>query len=1070
MSEIHNHENHENSKMTNEVDSVKKGERPQIEHNSDYWLTLEQYNNDPEFKSKVEEEFKSSPLREGMESEGEDGFARREFLKLMGASIALASASCVRRPVQKIVPYNKQPEEITFALPNYYTSSYFDGSEALGLLIKTREGRPIRIEGNPSHPLSLGAVSSRAQAAILNLYDPERLQKAKRNLLNEKRTNKETVDITWEDLDTKVTEQLKKGGVALLTPSYNSPSTRAVLSDFVSAFGAQHISWEPLATDDVSSGQRVSYGEEAVPFYQFDKAKLIVSIDADFLGAWGASTIYLKQFGRARKNPELMNKLVVFDSNYSLTGANADVRVKSKPSLQLDIACGLVAELVSSGKIAATEANKNLVSIGQGVAQKLGIEAALFSKIASDLWESKGKSIVVAGGLPARTEEALALQVVVNYLNSVLANDGSTILSQGLAAGYKSSYAELMQLVQNMNEGKVKTLIIHRSNPLYALPKEIGFQEALKKVEMVVYSGDRMDETASFSHIIATDNHPMENWGDAEIGRGVYSIQQPTLRPMYDTRSFQLSLMTWAYLLEKGSKRLTTYETFHDFVKAVWREEILPQTSKGKDFESAWGEALQKGFVGEMKVSTARSFKSDSLNSVKKVLGSQTGFELVLYPTVQLGDGSLANVPWLQELPDPITKIVWDNYASVSVQTAANLKLKEGQILEITVAGKKMEVPVHIQPGLHNDVLAIAVGYGRTHVGKVGNKIGFNSFELATVKNKSLVFSGLSVDVKPTKKSYELACPQGHHTMEGRQIVVEATLKDYMKQKDANIHRHKIWSLWSGHQYNGHKWGMAIDLNVCSGCSACVTACQSENNIHVVGKKYVIEGREMHWIRVDRYYTGTPENAEVVFQPMMCQHCDNAPCETVCPVLATMHSPEGLNEMIYNRCVGTRYCSNNCPYKVRRFNWFNYAKLIEKPTHMSLNPEVTVRPRGVMEKCTFCVQRIKAAKHEAKLEERKIVDGDVKTACQTSCPSEAIVFGDLNDPNSKVSQAFNIDKEPRAYAVLEEWHAAPSVRYLSKIRNNDKLTEAKHKSPGHGATDDHAMKTQNNLQGKGELV
>lgn len=1050
MSEIQSHENNQ-----------KRSGPPKIEHNTDYWVTLEQYNNDPAFRAQVEEEFKSSPLREGMESEGQDGFARREFLKLMGASVALASASCVRRPVQKIVPYNKQPEEITFAVPNYYTSSYFDGAEALGLLVKTREGRPIHIEGNPNHPLSGGAVSSRAQAAILNLYDPERLQKAKRNLLNEKRTNKETVDISWDDLDTKVTEQLKKGGVALLTPSYNSPSTRAVVADFTAAFGAQHVSWEPLATDDVALGQKISYGEEVVPFYQFDKAQMIVSIDADFLGAWGPATISTKQFGRARKNPENMNKLVVFDSNYSLTGANADVRIKSKPSLQLDIVCGLIAELSAAGKVSAPG---SLTQIGQGVATKLGIEAALFSKIASDLWENRGKSIVVAGGLPTRTEESLALQVAVNYLNSVLGNDGVTISSQGLSAGQKSSYVELMQLVQNMKDGKVKTLIIHRSNPLYSLPKEVGFAEALNKVEMIVYAGDRMDETASYCHMIATDNHPMENWGDAEIGRGVYSIQQPTIRPMYDTRSFQLSLMTWAYLLEKGSKRLTTYETFHDFVKAFWKEEVAPQVARGKDFETFWSETLQKGFAGEVRNGSSRNFRSDSLSAVKKVL-NQTGYEIVLYPTVQLGDGTLANVPWLQELPDPVTKIVWDNYASMSVKTAADLKLKEGQIVEISVSGKKMEVPVHIQPGLHDQVLAIAVGYGRTHVGKVGNKVGFNSFELASLKNNSLVFSGILAEIKVTKKTYELACPQGHHTMEGRQIVVEATLKDYMKQKDANIHRHKTWSMWSGHQYTGHKWGMAIDLNVCTGCSACMTACQSENNIHVVGKKYVIQGREMHWIRIDRYYTGTPENAEVVFQPMMCQHCDNAPCETVCPVVATMHSNEGLNEMIYNRCVGTRYCSNNCPYKVRRFNWFNYAKLIEKPTHMALNPEVTVRPRGVMEKCTFCVQRIKSVKNKAKLEDRKIVDGDIKTACESSCPTNAIVFGDLNDPNSRVSQAFNLEKEPRAYAVLEEWHAAPSVRYLSKIRNNDKVTESKHGSDkGHG--NDHAV---NNIE-KGAQV
>lgn len=1041
MSDIHNHEDHhEDHSHGDEVMAAKKSARPQIERNNKYWQNLEQYNNDPKFWELAEKEFRSSPLQE-TESSAEGGWARREFIKLMGASLAMASASCIRRPVQKLVPYNKQPEEVTLGVPNFYTSTYFDGSEALGLLIKTREGRPIKIEGNPSHPINKGGVSARAQASLMSLYDPERLQGPKRNLFNDKRSNKEAVGVSWDDLNTKVSEQLKKGGVALLTGASASPSTRAVYSDFSSAFKANHVVWEPLAYEDVREGQQSAYGDAQVPYYRFDKAKIIVSIDADFLGTWVSPVAFAKQFSQSRRDPAKMSKLVVFDSHYSLTGANADIRFRIKPSLQLDVVCGLISELVSKGRGGSSDGIKSAAAIGKDVHQRLGIEKALFAKIASDLWDNRGQSLVVAGGLATQTQDSKALQAAVNLLNSMLDNDGKTILAKSGQSGLRSSNKDILDLIQDMKNGKVKTLLIHRTNPLYTLPKELGFEDAMKKVEMIVYGSMFMDETAQQSHYIATDNHPLENWGDAEVVSGVFSIQQPAIAPMYDTTSFQLSLMTWAFMLKQGSKRLQTYETFYDFVRAYWREEILPKAGRGQGFEDFWGHALETGFVGEQASSSARSYRTGSASDIKKTI-TPSAMELVLYPTVQLGDGTLSNVAWLQELPDPVTKIVWDNYAMLSLKAAESLKLKEGSVIEITVNGKKMEVPVHIQPGLHDEVIAMAVGYGRTRAGKVGNGVGFNAYDLASAKDGQIVYSGHSVAIKKLSRTHELACPQGHHTMEGRQIVVEATLEDYKKDKGANIHRHKTWSLWSGHAYNGHKWGMVIDQNTCTGCSACMTACQSENNIQVVGKKYVMQGREMHWIRIDRYYTGTPESAAVVFQPMLCQHCDNAPCETVCPVLATMHSSEGLNEMIYNRCVGTRYCSNNCPYKVRRFNWFNYAKLIEKPTHMALNPDVTVRVRGVMEKCTFCVQRIKESKAKAKLNGEAIKDGDVKTACQVVCPSDAIVFGDLNDDNSEVAKLFK--KDERAYAVLEEWGAAPSVRYLSKIRNNDQVTAAPH--------------------------
>jgi len=1020
----HDHHDHDHAK-----------EAAPKERDSRYWLSLEQWSQDPEFQKMAEQEFMSSPLKE---SDGEDGWARREFLKLMGASLAMASAGCIRRPVEKVLPYSKQPEEVTLTVPNFYTSTYFDGTEALGLLVKTREGRPLKIEGNPKHPLSKGGTSARAQAHILSLYDPERIKGPLRNLLNKAKTNRDTIDIKWEEIDDATVKQLAKGGVAVLTGAINSPSTRAVVGDFCQAFGAKHVMWEPLAHEEIREGQKASYGEEVVPLYRFDKAKMIVSIDADFLGTWLTPTIFNRQFSMARKDIQNMSKLVVFDSAYSLTGANADVRVRIKPSQQISVVMGLAHEVAKKmgGMKPALEPFAN-------VASEIGIEPALLSKMAEDLVANRGKSLVVAGGLPTLTGKSVELQIAVNYLNSVLGNDGVTVDSKAGLPGLGASYQDLAQLVDGLNKGSVKTVIIHGCNPIYSLAESFGFHEAIKKAELVLYTGDRNDETGQVANYIIPDHHSLEGWNDAEIGRGLYSIHQPTIRPMYDTRSFQLSLMTWAFMAKKGPKRIQQFETYYDYLRNVWKEEIHSKVGKGKSFDDMWDEALQEGVVGTQTSGGSRTFRADALNSVKPT--KSEGFELVLYPTVQLGDGRLANVSWLQELPDPVTKICWDNYVSISLATAEKLKVKEGHLMDISVNGKTYKLPAHIQPGLHNDVLAVPVGYGRTAAGKVGTGIGLNAYQMVSYQKGMPIYSGAKAEVKNTGLKYDLANPQGHHTMEGRQIVVEATLKEYLKDPAAGKHQHHIFSIWSGHAYNGHKWGMGVDLNSCTGCNACVIACQSENNIPVVGKKYVIQGREMHWIRIDRYYTGYPENAQVVFQPLMCQHCDNAPCETVCPVAATVHNSEGLNDMVYNRCVGTRYCSNNCPYKVRRFNWFKYAKLIEKPRHLALNPDVGVRTHGVMEKCSFCVHRIKESKNRAKLEKRELKDGEVITACAQACPTDAIVFGDMNDPNSKVAQMF---KDPRGYALLEEFHAAPNVRYMTKIRNNDQESLKGHDSKG----------------------
>jgi len=1018
-----------------------------------YWQSLEQWGNDPEFQKMVETEFRSSPLREEELKAGDQdgGWARREFLKLMGASLAMASTACVRRPIQKIVPYNKAQEEVTFGTPNYYTSVYFDGQEGFGLLVKTREGRPIKVEGNPSHPFNQAGLSARAQAHLLSLYDPDRLQGPKKNIPNKDRTNFDSVATTWEDADAEVVKQLSKGGVAILTGQTASPATRALMNEFASAFKAKITTWEPLSNEDVRAGQKLSYGDDIVPFYRFDKAEVIVSVDADFLGTWIAPTTFTRQFASGRKAGQGMNKLVAFDSQFSLTGANADVRVRIKPSQQIDVVMGLAHEIIvkkGRSQYAGNASVKAALVPFADVASKLALEKDLFSKVAEDLWANKGKSLIVAGGLTAQTAQAAQLQVAVNFLNSVLENDGQTV-DAGVGFKYmKGSTESFMSLIEDMNKGQVKTLLLHKVNPGYSFAGT-AFREALKKVEMVIYTGDRVDETGSMANFVLPDNHSMEGWSDAELVDGVLSIQQPTIRPLNNTRSFQLSMMTWMKSAKQAGKRVSSAETFYDYLHAFWKEEVYPKYGKGMGFDSFWDQALQTGFVGtdrHSKAGSRRSFRAETLSKVKPVSG--TAFELVLYPTVAIGDGTLANISWLQELPDPVTKICWDNFASVSIATAEKLKLKEGTLLKVKVGGQELTLPVHIQPGLHDEVVAVAVGYGRTKAGKIANNVGQNAFQFAQFSKSGAIYSGQSVSIEKTSGKYELACVAGNNSMEGRKIVVEATLAEYLKDPAANNHNHHVFSLWSGHQYNGQKWAMSIDLNSCTGCSACMVACQSENNISIVGKKYVLQGREMHWMRIDRYYVGDPKNPDTVFQPVMCQQCDNAPCETVCPVLATVHSSEGLNDMAYNRCVGTRYCANNCPYKVRRFNWFNFVKNVEKPLHLAYNPDVLVRPRGVMEKCSFCVHRIKAVRAQQKVDQKDYKDGDIKTACEQSCPTNAITFGDMNDKNSRVSKQF---AEKRSYALLEEFNAAPAVRYMTKIKNNYQETRGSnsHNKGGH---------------------
>lgn len=997
-----------------------------------YWKSLEEWAGDPHVAELAEREFMSSPLQ----SE-EGGFARREFLKLMGASLTLSATSCLRRPVQKIIPYANRPPEVIPGVASEYASSWSYAGEGAGLVIKTREGRPIHLKGNELHPLNGKGLMAKIHAQILDLYDPDRL---KHPIKSDRRGGSEKM--SWDEIDKIVNAHLQEGEVAILSSSLSSPSVEQLFEDFFQAFKGRHVVWDPCAPVDVVEAQYKSYNKRIVPHYRFDRAKYIVSINADFLGTYLQPAAFSKDYAKHRQPEKEMSRLVVFEPLMSLTGSNADIRYMIKPQHFIDVVMGLLSELIVHQKKTRFANNGTILRILEkykNVPQLLGIGKEAFQKIAEGLWLNRGKALVIAGG------GTTSLQVAVNFLNSALGNDGKTIDYQVPLVSYDHNKYKLDALLKDMNSGKIKTLIIHRLNPVYQLPQSEEFLSALKNVKLVLSTSGVLDETAKVSDYVIPDDHRFEKWGDLELLKGVYSIQQPTIRPLFDTRSLELSLMKWAGQLERGPKRLLDSESWHSYLRERWKE----RQRGSEDFEVFWNAFLQKGVVDTTLNEREKEHGAREANVAEIMhMPSPTrgqGDELVLYEKLGIGDGMFSNISWLQEFPDPVTKIVWDNYLNISPNKAQKLKAKEGDIVRVSTQSGEVLLPVHIQPGTHDDVVGVAIGYGRK-TGRISAHVGTRVIHLAKTEGADgIPLKGLSL----TGQRMALANTQGHHSMEGRPLIAHATLKDYLKNPSAGIHKHKVFSIWPKFKYKGYKWAMAIDLNSCTGCGSCVIACQSENNIPVVGKRYVLQGREMHWMRIDRYYSGEPSNPETIFQPMLCQHCDNAPCESVCPVLATVHSDEGLNEMVYNRCVGTRYCSNNCPYKVRRFNWFNYTATKENLLHkkmtstrvltpterMQLNPDVTVRSRGVMEKCTFCVQRLHVAKQKAKDEKRQVKDGEAVTACQESCPTEAIVFGDMNDSSSRVAKAF---KDARSFSVLEELNTVPSVRYKTRIKNTDK--------------------------------
>jgi molybdopterin-containing oxidoreductase family iron-sulfur binding subunit len=967
----------------------------------EYWRSLEEIAETPEFKEFLTREF---PREAG--SWGEE-FSRRDFLKVMGASLSLAGlTACVKQPEEKIVPYVKAPEYVVPGKPLKYATAFVMDGYATGVLATSHLGRPTHIEGNPDHPASLGACDVFASASVLDLYDPDRSQTVLfRGIVS-----------SWEKFlqssrpQIEAQRALKGAGLRLLTPNVTSPTLRWQIQSILAAFpAARWYQYEPCGLDAVREGMLMLFGEEVMPRYRFENADVILSLDADFLGTGPGHVRYAREFAARRRvsgTDVRMNRLYAAESTPTITGGMADHRFRMK-----------AAEVESFARAVAAQLGVPGVSAAEAPA-----DAHVLAAVVKDLQQHRGACVVLAGVHQPPVVHALA-----HAMNVLLGNVGTTVEYTEPVEGKGVHHARsLSTLTQEMASGAVDVLLMLGGNPVFDAPADMHFGEALAKVKFSVHLSTYDDETSARCVWHIPESHYLETWSDARAFDGTATIMQPLILPLYATKSAH-EVLDALFGEERSSEAI---------VQAYWRSQ-----ANAADFTSWWRKCLNDGVVPETRLQ--HKSVTMKLTQWKFSPSAPAGMEINFRPDPSIYDGRFANNGWLQELPKQVTRLTWDNVALMSPRTMEMFDLRNGDIVELTSAGATIKLPAWTLPGHPDDAVTVHLGYGRIRSGRVGTGIGANAYAL---RRSSALWFGNGVEVKKTGEWYRVASTQEHWSMEGRPIVREATIEDYLAQPDFAQHMaHRPTekeSFYPPYEYDGYAWGMTIDLNACIGCNACMIACQSENNIPVVGKKQVERGREMHWIRVDRYYVGNDlDNPEMAMMPVACHHCENAPCEPVCPVAATTHDHEGLNVMTYNRCVGTRYCSNNCPYKVRRYNYLQYSDTETKSLQLLHNPDVTVRNRGVMEKCTYCVQRISAARIEAKKEGRLIRDGDIVTACQAACPTQAITFGDINDKSSNVSRW---KAEPRAYSLLAELNTKPRTSYLAKLRNpNPELAPAR---------------------------
>ena len=993
--------------------------------------------NQNEFADGVKDDFEPSKLK---------GLSRRKFLALVGASAALAGTGCSDyRSKGNIIPYNKMPEDVVVGKANYYASTSTACSSGCGVLIKTREGRPIKVDGNPDHPVSKGKTCAKCQANILHLYDPERLREPMR-----KTKAGSFMKSTWQHVDDEIIEALNKNGnkkIAIISHSLISPTGKKAIDSFTGKYPNTKIySYELFDEHLRNSAWKKCYGSGQFPLIKWDKAKVIVALEADILGTDGdkVETLRLYSKGRDVADTDNFNRLYVVEGNMSITGMNADYRMRLRPDAQYELVMSLLSEL-NRKNIAAVPLDADILSgfSLSSFAEKYKVPLKKLNRLASDLASQKGKAVVYAGRtLPER------VHIAVNLINEVL---GNSALYRTDSENYNvhplSGEDEFSELIKDMNEGNVGIVMHYGSNPVFHFPKDSGYAEALKKVPVVISMVISKNESSAAGNYILPVNHDFESWGDAKTRTGFYSMQQPVIDPIFNSRQKEAMLLTWL----QGKPVVYDPEVYLKFLKDNWQNNIYPGIKTKLKFEEFWNGALHDGvFLTNEKSEIPGKFINASLDNLEGKNSAASGYLVMLKESYQAGDGRFLNNGWMQELPHPVSKITWDNYAAISHATAKELGVDSNDKIKITVGNKSLEIPCFIQPGNADNVVTIELGFGRTVVGVVGQKVGFDAIPLISAAKGITPWIINASDVVKGNGSYKLISTMEHNMFgdaltheaaQKRKIIQEGTLNEFKKNPKfikENNEEEKI-SLYNAHPYPGIKWAMAVDLNKCIGCSECVIACNAENNIPIVGKDQVAVSREMEWLRVDRYYSGTIDDPIVNNELMLCQQCDNAPCENVCPVAATTHSPDGLNQMIYNRCVGTRYCSNNCPYKVRRFNFFNFRDHFKNAYQQSnllslvYNPEVTVRSRGVMEKCTFCIQRIMEARSDAIREHKPLKGSDVTTACQDACNTNAIKFGDMNDHDSEFYKKYR--EHELGYYVLEDLNTRPNVTYIAKLRN-----------------------------------
>jgi MoCo/4Fe-4S cofactor protein with predicted Tat translocation signal len=1018
------------------------------------WRSLEELADTEEYRAFLHNEFPNDPEKEA------GGMQRRDVLKWMAASAALAGLTgCTKMPEQKIVPYVKSPEEIIPGKPLFYATTFVQSGVGTGVLVESHMGRPTKIEGNPLHPGSLGATDIFAQASILDLYDPDRSQV----VIHEGRISNWTAFLSAiADLRTNLAATKGKG-LRILTEQITSPTLGWQMQELLKEFPeAKWHQWEPCSRDNVREGTKLAFGRYLNPVYRFDKADVILSLDADFLYSGPAAVRYARDFA-SRRNAEgatsKMNRLYVVEQGVTTTGAMADHRLAIRHS-----------DFIEFARVLADKLNVKLTGFATPLSDGNSATAHNWIEwIARDLKSSRGACVVIAG-----EQQPAFVHELAHRMNAALGAVGSAVvytdvIEERTANNYLGSTNQkspedylpsgdggMLSLMDEMQGGAVQALFILGSNPVYSATdrNSFSFGRLLLEVPFRIHLGLFEDETAELCHWHIPAAHYLESWGDARAYDGTVGLIQPLIAPLYDGKTVHEILSSLKGLAEKSA---------YDNVREFWRRQ------RGeKEFERFWQSSLHDGLVAgsEFSPQTIQSGANQSESNDKNGSGRRSRdymssfppipptemIEVVFRPDPTIYDGRWANNGWLQETPKPITKLTWDNTAQMSPTTAQKLGVRNGDIVEIAIKDRSVQAPIWIVPGQAENSVTLPLGYGRRRAGRIGTGVGFNAYPIRPVGSSVYLntWDGKPFQISKTGKRYDLA-PTQHHSMIDvhghkeelesvnafeRELVQVGTLDEFRRNpkfaQDKTETPPKELSLYPGFEYKGYAWGMAIDLNKCNGCNACVVACQAENNIPVVGKEEVMRGREMHWLRVDTYFRGDLDAPETYFEPVPCMHCENAPCEGVCPVAATVHSPEGLNEMVYNRCVGTRYCSNNCPYKVRRFNFKLYSDFTTQSLIPLRNPNVTVRSRGVMEKCTYCVQRIQSAKIEAEKQDREVRDGEIVTACEAVCPAQAISFGNINDKESRVAKW---KASPRDYTLLPELNTRPRTSYLARLRN-----------------------------------